>query len=563
MALGRSLSYTGKDYLSLTEEITKYMTEFLPEISDASQANPGRLLANLFGGIIDVLNYSTDINFIESLWGVSQQSRNLINQAKGIPWAYPGPSSASTDLLFVQTGSITQVPRYLVCTTNDNPPKKFVTIDSGLVVGSSVTVAAVEGERVVDEIVTESASGDLNQTYSLSQTLAPYRFVEVQVGGVPWTRQPLTLFESTADDTHFICIPDSEDPTITQIRFGNNEFGMAPPAGSLITVSYIRSSGGTGNVPRNSITKIVGPISGSFTVNNPEGAGGGSDGPDVETIREQAPWIAQTFYRAVNEADYLAYAVSVPGVFDAAIATIIGSIYSLYIVPDGGGRASQTLIDAVQTGLAEIAMIGSQVNVNTTEEAELLISARVYTRTTDIPRATVRQKVIDEILNALDYRNIEIGKAFTVSELSKLILDIDNGQLVQAVNFTELTRRPRVVQSDPDAPSIQGDVEVNAAADYASWVVSQLTATTFAVAKNGSVTGSPGTVGEEYTTAEGEITFTLGTPTDTLPAATTWTFSTSKYSGNIQIGDGEVPVISNLGQVQVDVFYPGEGNPFE
>jgi len=561
--LGRSLSYTGKDFLAITEEITKYMTEFLPEITDASQANPGRLLANLFGGIIDVLNYSTDINFIESLWGVSQQRKNLINQAKGIPWAYPGPSAASTDLNFTQIGSITQIPRYLVCTTNDSPPKKFVTIDSGTVVSGSVTVAAVEGERVVEEILTSSASGALNQTYSLSQTLAPYQFVSVLVGGIPWTKQSLTLFESAADDTHFICIPDPDDPNITQVRFGNNEFGLSPAAGSQITVSYIRSSGESGNVPRNSITKIVGPINGSFTVNNPEGAGGGSDGPDVETIRGQAPWIAQTFYRAVNEQDYLAYAVSIPGVFDAAIATIVGSIYSLYIVPDGGGRASNTLIDAVTTGLDQIKMIGSQVTVAPTEIADLLIAAKIYTRTTDIPRATVRQKVIDAILSALDYRNIEIGEAFKVGELSKIILDIDNGQLVQAVNFSQLTRIPRVVQSDVSAPSMQGAVEVNATAGYNDWIVSQLSSTTFAVAKDGAVVGSPGNVGEEYTTSGGEITFTLGTPTETLPSSSVWSFSTSKYSGNIKVGTGEVPIILNLGQVQVDVFYPGEGTPFE
>lgn len=562
MALGRELSYTNKDYLTLTADFERYLTEFLPEITDASQANPGRLLVQAIIAAIDNLHYAQDINFLESLWALTQQRKNLIAQGAGIPWVYPGPSAASTDLLFVQTGTITQIPRYLVCTTADNPPRKFVTIDSGQVVNFQAEVAAVEGERVIEEVLTESASGALDQEYQLSQTFAPYQFVEVFVGGSPWIRQPFTLFDSAADDQHFVCRSAEDDPDITTVKFGNNEFGLAPPAGARITVNYIRCSGEEGNTPANAITKIVGPVSGSFTVNNPQGAGGGSDGPDTETIRAQAPFVASTAQRAVNDDDFLAIAVNVPGVFDAAIASILGSQYGLYIVPDGGGRASATLIDSVRNTLQDLTLIGALVDVQPTENAELLITADVYTRTTDIPRATVRQKVIDEVLSALDYREIEIGRAFTVSKLSKIILDIDRGSLVQAVNFTQLTRIPRVVQSDPDAPSIQGNVIVNPDAGYNDWTLVQLDSTTYAVNRDGQVVGSPGTVGVEYTTAGGEVTFTLGTPTSILPASSTWTFSTSKYNGNIKIGTGEVPVLTDLNQITIQIFYPGEGTPF-
>lgn len=562
MALGRELSYSNKDYTTLTADFERYLSEFLPEITDTSQSNPGRLLVQEIIAVVDNLHYAQDINFLESLWGLAQQVKNLISQAQGIPWVYPGPSAASTDLLFTQTGVITQIPRYLVCTTAETPPRKFVTIDSAQIVGGQATVAAVEGERVVEEVLTESASGALNQEYRLAQTFAPYQFVEIAVGGTPWLRQPFTLFDSSPTDQHFICRPEDDDPDITVIRFGNNEFGAAPPAGARITATYIRSSGEAGNTPANSITKIVGPVSGSFTVNNPEGAGGGSNGPDADTIREQAPFVASTAQRAVNDDDFLAIAVNVAGVFDAAIASIIGSQYALYIVPDGGGRASNTLIDTVRNTLQDLTLIGALVDVQPTENAELLIAADVYTRTTDIPRATVRQKVIDEILGALDYREIEIGRAFTISQLSKLILDIDRGSLVQAVNFTQLTRVPRVVQSDPDAPSIQGDVIVNPDAGYNDWTLVQLDATTFAVNRDGQVVGSPGTVGVEYTSAGGEVTFTLGTPTSVLPSSSTWSFSTSKYNGNIKIGTGEVPVITDLNQIAIQIFYPGEGTPF-
>ncbi len=556
--LGRRFRYTAKDYDALTAELERFLPEFVPEISDSTRRNPGRLFLQAWVALFDVLGYQQDINFIESLWGMAQQERNLVLMAQGIPWAYPGPSPASVDLEFTSVGGPTlNVPPYLACTTADNPPKKYLTVASGSVAapGETVTVAAVEGERVIEEVLTESASGEVNQTYELENAYTPYQYIEVRVGTTLWERQAFTLFDSESDAEHYVVRPNPADLSKARIVFGDNEWGAAPPAGSRITVSYIRCNGSDGNTPANSITKITGPISASFNVNNPEAGAGGSYGPDADTIRMQAPWLGQTYQRAVNEEDFLAIAVNVPGVYDAAIANIIGSIFNLYVMPEGGGVASQALLDLVKNTIQPLQVIGGVVNVETVEPIELRITARVFTRTNDLPRSVIRQKVIDEILANLVYTEIEIGKAFTVSELSRIILDIEDSSLIQSVNFPILTAVPRVVQSVESDPAMQGDIEVLAGAGYSEWTVTELTPTTFTVKRDGS-TVDTGTVGEQFTSPDNEIRFTLGTPTDTLTAGAVWSFRTSKYSGNIQIGSGEVPVISSLSNVEVEVYYP-------
>jgi hypothetical protein len=161
-------------------------------------------------------------------------------------------------------------------------------------------------------------------------------------------------------------------------------------------------------------------------------------------------------------------------------------------------------------------------------------------------------------LEALDFRELTRGRGFTVSDLSGIYENIDDGELVDFVDFVILTRIPRVQQSNASAPEIQGRVAIGSTSGYDTWLVTALTTTTFTVTKNGSPQSLTGTVATEFTSDDGEVSFTLGVAGDTLTVGDTWTWTTSKYEDNIVIDDDETMQLELDSDLVISVFYPEE-----
>lgn len=579
-----SIPFTSRDLAALEQDVADYLPRYLPEITDVSQANPGRRLVRLIEGIVDTLHLSLDVAHIESLWGVTQQRRNLIEQAKAIGWFFPGVSTARATLRFttsvvlpVGPGALT-IPRFTVCQTSTTPARTFITIESGSIPegGSTVSVAAVEGERVVQEVVTNSASGQPNQRYVLPANRVPFEFVQIEVEGNEWTRQPHSLLASTFVDWHFVCRILETNLLRTVVQFGNNEFGAAPPAGSRILATYIKCSGPDGNVAAGTINKVVGPIATPFpgitlSVTNDEAAAGGSDGPTTDEIRAKAPFEQQTRDVYVTAEDFRAGAESVPGVYTAKVVDILGSTATVIVLPNGGGIAPQILLDEVQTKLEDGALIGAVLETESVGLAEVLVTVDVQLLRTDISRQEMRERVIAAIFAATDYRLQEIGRGFRVSDISTIVKTLNNGTTVDFVLVKRLTRIPRPVKTDPSVPDMQGDIRVGSAAGYADYVIqpdtNDPTNKQFFVTRsgqqivdqNGNLFGS---VGVEFVSQDGAVAFTFGTTSDVFLSPNRVTFSTSKYLGNLQLAREEIMAVSRLSQLEVNVFYPGELDAF-
>ena len=160
---------------------------------------------------------------------------------------------------------------------------------------------------------------------------------------------------SAARDRHYVL-----ERTRGRIQFGDGAAGMVPPpVANNVTATYRAGGGRAGNVDRNAVNAILGPLSGVQRVFNPLAAGGGADGelavpkpadaaagppPDpARGILLRGPQLVRHRHRAVTAADYeqLALAAS-PGVAFARAVTaaetgcvVAAGSVRVVVVPNG------------------------------------------------------------------------------------------------------------------------------------------------------------------------------------------------------------------------------------
>jgi len=121
------------------------------------------------------------------------------------------------------------------------------------------------------------------------------------------------------------------------VRFGDGEFGMAPPTGAKFTARWRLGNGSRTNVAADTLVLFPdGLPPGVAAVSNPLAASGGRDPESADSIRTNAPEAYRALtYRAVKPADYEAIAERLPWVQQAgAVVRWTGSWPTVFTTPD-------------------------------------------------------------------------------------------------------------------------------------------------------------------------------------------------------------------------------------
>lgn len=558
----KRLSYTRRDLMSMHDDVDLYIKQFIPRINDTSQANTGRLFLTIIEALIDNLNFSVDQQHLEAKLMDARQRKNIIKLAYLIGYLPKPASAASVDLTFTLLSGVAPsggypIPVYTREQTAVSPLVEFITAESGSVPEgeTSVSIPAVQGIRIVDEVLTNAASGKPNQIYTLASPRTPHEYIEVRVDGV-LLDVSTDFAEANADEITYILRFDENDYTST--IFGDGEFGKAPPPGAEILTTYIQTVGATGNVAVDTIKRIVGSLASDVGVTNHEAAAGGAPSETDASIKRNAPASYRSYFRAVTRDDYEAQANAVSGVFTSYAQWSEGARTDIYIMPEGGGVASSLLVSQAQARLDERKVEGAIPIVHALDPADIYIVVNIVAFNSKVQKTTIKQKVRTATVDALDFRKIKPGRGFTLSDLSGLYENMDNGKLVDYADFRVLTRIPRVTKSNPSSPDFYGRIKITDLVAYDQYLVTAVTSTQFSVSINGHPQSVLGDVAVDYETDRGEVTFTLGETGDTFTIGDTWRFDTSKYRDNLVIGDNEFMRLIKDTDLVVAVFYPGE-----
>ena len=239
------------------------------------------------------------------------------------------------------------------------------------------------------------------------------------------------------------------------IRFGDGIFGRKLMAGELLTITYRTGGGSLGNIPEQTLTKLVStnPIVSSVTNNSD--FSGGADEQSIEQLRELIPASLRTLDRAVAEQDYSDLLVTTfSEVFAAsteANTEDAGIDLNIYVVPQGAGISKISDNILLRNKLANYIdrrkMVTIQFQILDAFGVDSLISLEVFIADT-ASKSTVTNAIKTAIQNffSLDTGGVS-GSGVGFSEP---ILLKDIGNLIESVVGVErfeikrLTYRPRV-----------------------------------------------------------------------------------------------------------------------
>jgi hypothetical protein len=177
----------------------------------------------------------------------------------------------------------------------------------------------------------------------------------LQEGSIRNSWTPLyDLLSSHGRDRNFVVEVDDEGKT--HLRFGNDELGRSPKAGSRFKATYRVGNGSAGNVGAEKITQMLfrcGGLDGAdIRVRNPLPARGGIDQESVAEVRQLAPHAFKSkLQRAITAEDYARLSEQNPKVQRAAAnLRWTGSWYEAQVAIDslGSETPGQALLNDIE-----------------------------------------------------------------------------------------------------------------------------------------------------------------------------------------------------------------------
>lgn len=429
------VGYVHRTYQQIKDNVLTVMGVHLPEMTDHTESNPFIKFLSIWAGLTEHLNYYIDNTARELFLATARQYNSAIKTAQQFDYRVRGVKAATVDLTFsiaeAQATDI-EIPRYTRVSTEDGIPF-ITTIQAYILAGTRhVTVGAIQAERFANEVVGVS-NGSPTQRFPLTESTED-RSVSVVISGVSYTPVDSFSFSAPADTVFKTGLNEDQ---VLEIIFGDGVKGYIPQSGSQIVVEYYESLGRAGNLAENTITTMAVPIitaNGEVSVTNVNRSAGGADIETLADLKKSIPLSIRTLNRAVTEQDYKDIAELQSGVAKAGISFKCGKTVDVYIVPTGGGVATQQLLDYVKDAYYdETRMVTTAVRVLSAGELTLSLTADVrvlpaFNRTS--VEAAVRQN-LQNYFGSEDRKlseGIEIGNIYEVIEntegvdFSKVIL---------------------------------------------------------------------------------------------------------------------------------------------
>lgn len=560
------IDYTSRDFEAISQDMVKAIPYMCPEWTDHNLSDFGIVLQRLVAMVGDVLHFYVDRIGNEAFLPTAITRRSVINLLQLINFQLNSAAPASVDVRFTLQDALPGdllIPAGTELQTSadatDGPIYFETTQDAVIPAGQlEITAPAKEGQTKQESIgvslgiprqrfeVTGSPVIDGSLSISIDEGIGPELWLEIS-----------SFIYAGPDDKVFTTIRDENDK-VTSI-FGDNAQGKIPDNGAIIDATYRVGGGLRGNVPEETINTIntsitYNAVAVNLAVTNDEAASGGEDAMTIEEAKILGPQSLLALNRAVTPLDFKTLSEAFPGIAKASV--VVGAtpmnpstgcccLVRITIAPTGGGIPSTQLKADLLAYLEERKMIGTCIEIIGPEYQPIDGAGTIY-MASNFSTEQGAQDVEDALNSFFDLGSeyVGFGQPLYLSDFYHLIESISG---VDHVDLTELTRRPQ-----PNCGPWSGDCEITdfVVGDTAKnevWTVTMTSLTTFSV--NGSVSGlqSPGTVGVDYTTNGGQVSFKVvcgGGPPPVV--GDKCSFTTSPKVANVPINSDEIMTKGNF-----------------
>ena len=468
------VNFTDLDF----DQIKTSLTDYLRENSDFTDYDfEGSNLSN----IIDVLAYNTYINsynanmisnevFIDS----ATLRENVVALARNIGYTPRSRTAAKAIIsFFVNTTGFTTKPVTLtlrkgIVTTSAS---RFGSESYSFSIPSDITVPVVDGIATFrDVVIYEGTFLTSNFTVSAENPAPPSRYtlenenidtstLEVTVRDTQSSTSSKkfvfsdTLIEVT-DTSRVFFIQEVEDQRY-ELIFGDGVFGEKLKALNYIDVSYITTSGSTGNgissfnfngrIVDNNNNLVSTGISILSTVSE---STGGKEIESVDSVKRFAPKIYSTFNRAVTSGDYEAL---IPKIYPEAESVSVfggeeltppqyGKVF-ITIKPFYGPFVPDSIKNNLKAQLRKYSVAGIITEINDLKYLYVEVDVNAYYNPSLAPNANSVKTVVTNNINAYSDSAImnKYGAKFKYSKFQGII-DNSHDSITSNITKVEIRR---------------------------------------------------------------------------------------------------------------------------
>ena len=268
-------------------------------------------------------------------------------------------------------------------------------------------------------------------------------------------------------------LPSEQDKLTTAFSPTNyiftDSYGIAP-SNTTLTVRYYVGGGVTANTPANTLTvldntniefinssipdsqsSLANQIFDSLLVNNPIAATGGSDGDDINEIRQNSMGNFQNQLRSVTFDDYVIRSLSLPSIY-GTISKVYASkpqassnsnnTLDLYILSYNDQKELTTATPALKqnlaTYLAEYKMINDAIGIKDAFIINIGINFEIIT----LPSFNSDEVILECITALIDAFSIDkwqINQPILLRDLNILLDNVEGVQTVKSLEFINKT----------------------------------------------------------------------------------------------------------------------------
>lgn len=351
--------YTDLDYDALLLRLENLRESAWAQIqTDRSQVAFYTVLMGSVAHVFDIVVRYLNSMGRQSRIVTADQRQALLGLLKLINFTPSGASAATVSVTFalpapIPDATVTIPKGKAVRTESPGRPVVFQTTEVTLVPANdpSATVVCKNSESHQEAF---PSTGLPDQQFPL--TFSPFLDGTslVTTGQGTWTRVD-NFFDTTSTDLHYLERVDQNDAG--RLVFGDGRNGVIPTGD--VSATYETGGGTVGNVNAGAIRVTDQDLLDSlsrpviFSVTNPGRASGGAPRMSENAMRFEGPRSLRLLRRAIAREDFELGAVAVPGVSRALALTrnqdpaIDENETRVFVVPTGGGEATQALLDRV------------------------------------------------------------------------------------------------------------------------------------------------------------------------------------------------------------------------
>lgn len=533
------VGYLDRTYEQIKGSAITRMGNAVPEITDHTESNPYIIELGIWAGMTENIQYYVDNAAREAFLATARLYESMVKIAKFANYRIRGVKSATVDLTFTLSQTLPtnfSIPVGTTVATEDGI-QFLTTVGNVIPAGQTSLVIPASQMVLVKDVQLGVSDGTSEQHFILTEDTED-KSVTVKVNGVGWTFvEDITSTGFT--DTAFTTSLNADG--LMEVIFGDGIFGAIPASGATISASYGVSVGDGGNLAENSINTITStlanPSPATLSVTNLNRSGGGSNIESLEDLRKAIPKINRTNRRAVTKLDYQDIAELNAGVRAASVKFTCGKEVEVYIVPNGGGSASQLLLNSVKDDFYdETRMVTTAVKILPAGEVMLFLEWDVNVLSS-FSKIETEQNVRAALLTYINDTNLELSNSTEIGNLYEVI------ESVKGVDYSKMIK----MYVKPYAQITSGNHQLNwvrdlkeASTEVIFWDIKFTSTGEFELLRNGIYNG---TIQLNQLVDLPEIAFSIGG--NEYSGGDSWRFVTYPLMDSISLNEPSILVLTN------------------